>query len=188
MYTPEYFTKEDKGVGSSFIGSAGITDVVSGVFDGNDQGREQVMFVSTLREKKINYNDYYMTMGAIGGSKYGKETNIAGSYYDSNLARDHYTIANKGDDVNNKRVNLCIAASDNDNDGLLGSFRDKKCIYTDPKNAAVLQAGPLLLVRWRAWADMMTRVRHHTHFPRHSSVARHRETVYHSVPGVLRQS
>ena len=56
--------------------------------------------------------------------------------------RDHYTIANKGDDVNNKRVNLCIAASDNDNDGLLGSFRDKKCIYTDPKNAAVLQAGP----------------------------------------------
>ena len=142
VYTPEYFTKEDKGIGGSFVGSAGITDVVSGVFDGNDQGREQVMFVSTLREKKINYNDYYMTMGAIGGSKYDKETNIAGSYYDSNLDRDHYTIANKGDDVNNKRVNLCIAASDNDNDGLLGSFRDKKCIYTDPKNAAVLQAGP----------------------------------------------
>ena len=107
------------------------------------------MFVSTLREKKINYNDYYMTMGAIGGSKYGKETNIAGSYYDSNLNRDHYTIANKGDDVNNKRVNLCIAASDNDNDGLLGSFRDKKCIYTDPKNAAVLQAGPYFGTLWR---------------------------------------
>lgn len=142
VYTPEYFTKEDNGVGSAFVGSAAITDVVSGVFDGNDQGREQVMLVSTLREKDINYNDYYMTMGAIGGSNYDKSTNIAQSYYDSNLDRDHYTIANKGDDVTTKRVNLCLAASDNDNDGLLGSFRDKKCVYTDPKNAAVLQAGP----------------------------------------------
>ena len=38
---------------------------------------EQVMFVSTLREKKINYNDPSLPMGAIGGSKYGKETNTA---------------------------------------------------------------------------------------------------------------
>lgn len=142
VYTPEYFTKEDKGIGNAIVGSAGITDVVAGVFDGNDQGREQVMFVSTLRETDTYYNDYYMTMGAIGGSNYGKDTNIAKNYYDSNLDRDHYTIGNKGDNVDNKRVNLCIAASDNDNDGLLGSFRDKKCVYTDPKNAAVLQAGP----------------------------------------------
>lgn len=142
VYTPEYFTREDKGAGSALTGSAAVTDTAAGIFDGNDQGREQVMFVTTLREQKINNHDYYMTMGAIGGDGYDKSTNIASKYYDSNLDKDHYSISNKGDDTSGKRVNLCIAASDNDNDGLLGSFRDKKCVYNDPKTAAVLQAGP----------------------------------------------
>ena len=137
-----YFDSDDGYIGGSETAASAVTDVVSGVFDGNSQGREQVMFVIAQREwGAASGNDVYVTLGTMGGSDYD-DTNTAKKYYTSNIDGDHYSISNKGDDTD-QYLNLCLAAADNDQDGLLGSYHDKKCIYNDPKTAAVLQGSPL---------------------------------------------
>ncbi|MCI7322311.1 MAG: Ig-like domain-containing protein [Lachnospiraceae bacterium] len=140
VYTGDYFRSEDDYVGLSEVDVGAVTDVAVGVFDGNTKGREQVMFITALKEYG-NGKDYYMTMGAIGGNSYNETTNEVKSYYTSPMDKDHYSLENNGDSTD-EMLNFCLAASDNDNDGLLGSYKDKTCVYNDPKVSAVLQAGP----------------------------------------------
>lgn len=139
LYTPNYFDTDDKYIGGAETAAMAVTDVVSGVFDGNDQGREQVMFTISQKEWGVG-SDIYVTFGAMGGKNYN-EVNIAGGYYSSDIDGDHYSLNNKGDDPN-QYLNACVVAMDNDQDGVVGKFRDKDYVYSDPKTAAILQAGP----------------------------------------------
>lgn len=142
VYTPDYFDTDDKYVGGAETAAMAVTDVVSGVFDGNEYGREQVMFTVSQREwGEVTNNDIYVTFGAMGGKDYDNDTNIVGSYYSSDIDGDHYSISNKGDSTN-QYLSACLVAMDNDNDGVVASYKDKDYIYTDPKAITVLQAGP----------------------------------------------
>lgn len=142
IYTPNYFDTDDKGIGGAETAAMAVTDVVSGVFDGNAYGREQVMFTVSQREwGKVTNNDIYVTFGAMGGKDYDDDTNIAGGYYSSDIDGDHYSISNKGDSTD-QYLNACLVAMDNDKDGVLAEYKDKDYLYADPKAVTVLQAGP----------------------------------------------
>lgn len=144
VFTADYFTSEDSDTGEFFgssVQSCAVTDTAVGVFDGNDQGREQVIFSTVLRQEKDN-DDYFYTLGTISGKNYETDTNIAGGYCSSNISNDHYSIKNKGDKGSNRSLTFTLAAADVDDDGMLGKYSSSSCVYTDPTVAAVLQGAP----------------------------------------------
>lgn len=140
VYTPKYFSENDGHIYGGIEPKSGSIEAITGVFDGNDQGREQIMVCHYMNEYgTITNNDFYFGVNAIFGTDYDKNSNIAGSYSSTDFSS--WAVQNKGD-ANNQRLSLCMAAVDRDHDSILGSFTGKDYTYTDPKVAAVLQAGP----------------------------------------------
>ncbi len=150
VYQLKYFDKTDGDAGNSTITNAFFTSVISGNFDGNEAGREQVVFVIGL--KQDNYDDYHFVMGYMGGSKYDDKKNSDGSiksygaateYTGTDITSDDckYIFEDKGDNPD-EGLNCFIVAVDRDNDGVLAKYQGVEYAYTDPEVKAVLQAAP----------------------------------------------
>lgn len=137
VYTASIFNEKPK---ESELNSLAMTDVVVGNFTSDAEGREQVMFAVSEKERKsVGNDDIYLNYGSM----YCKED---GNYYHNILPpRDgsvDASIKNKGDHTEQK-LNGCMVTVDSDKDGILAEYSSKEYVYNDPKVAAVIQAGPL---------------------------------------------
>ena len=155
VYTPKYFEKADVGADSFGVSVTFIASVAAGNFDGNEAGREQVVFAIGLKETGLSNNDYAYKLGILGGHDYedtealNPNTNKmevtafgpAKKYYTNDIHNNKYPIYNKGDALN-KRVNCVLVAIDCDQDGLLAQYSGKSYVYSDPTILSVLQAAP----------------------------------------------
>ena len=157
VHTPRYFTLED----DQFLKDKGeITDMFfvsacAGNFDGNQCGREQVVFTFGL--KVAEYERYHIAAGMIGGD-FTKDTTEAGlatkyystaqAMYDENRNRSVFWPEGDSEDElmahvrSNQGLNYSVCAMDNDDDGILVRYHKKGYAYTDPEILAVLQAAP----------------------------------------------
>lgn len=112
----------------------GMGRPVVGNFDGNAEGREQVLFAL---ERGTNGNNF-----RIGGFRYQPTSGGSGS-----LSTD-----TRGLEAANKLANitqgwhhnsLCLVAADADtNDGMMAQYESKEYTYTDPEVMAILEASP----------------------------------------------
>lgn len=144
-YAPEYFANADttSGFSNKFIGS-----VVSGNFDGNKYGYEQLVFVNA--RKVSNHERYHMILGIIGGNHGNDTSGIAGSYYtnatNSVLRNSSNYFPREGNVSANLSDNFgyayTICAADTDEDGVIARFHRKGYTYSDPDILAVIQAPP----------------------------------------------
>ena len=158
-YTPEFFnSKYDKyNSVTDNIQDHWIEYAAVGNFDGNQVGRQQVMFIAAF--KIIGAEDYYFKIGVIGGASYDdkyrdKEKTIlqsygtVSSYYCSTMdeAANLFAVgAERGNswwDKDYKILNAAIVAVDDDNDGVKAKYVSKGYEYTDPQVLSVLQAAP----------------------------------------------
>ncbi|MCR4633122.1 MAG: fibronectin type III domain-containing protein [Erysipelotrichaceae bacterium] len=149
VFQPEYFKYADLGTSARSTEETYVRSVVAGNFDGNDQGREQIVFVLGLASKAVAGNVVY-TMGMIGGiyqDDDGNQTPQAVSYYcterdEIENTGNYYPAKNGGRCQINDAMNFELCAWDNDSDGLHVKYVGKDYIYTDPEVMAILQAPP----------------------------------------------
>ena len=148
-YTPTYFKEVDGGAGSNSISVNYIQSVTAGNFDGNEGGREQVVFVIGL--KVSTFQMYYFKLGMIGGCEYNdtdsnsdgvyESLGTVGRYFSTDIDGNSYVVSNKGGDYDDG-LNCCVVAIDRDSDGLLARYSRVAYAYADPVVLAVLQAAP----------------------------------------------
>ena len=144
-FEPEYYKNADTtdGFSNKFIGS-----VVSGNFDGNKYGYEQVIFVNA--RKVSNHERYHMILGVIGGNHGSDTSGIAESYYTNATNSVMRNSGNYFPGPGNVSANLSdnfgyaytICAADTDEDGVIARYHNKSYTYSDPDILAVLQAAP----------------------------------------------
>ncbi len=148
LYRDSYFDGADdyhsngSGISNTFMSSS-----VVGNFDGNDAGREQVVFTIGLKEK--GQDDYSFKTGYVGGAEYSDTVNSDGetvfgtaqSYTGTEIKKNSYVFSNKGCNFD-EGVNCIVVDVDIDNDGVLARYRGADFAYTDPDVKAVLQAAP----------------------------------------------
>ncbi len=137
-----YFGSEDDGAGSNTISNTSFNSIAVGNFDGNDAGREQVLFTVALQHKGSSGS--HLAAGYMRGTSYADKTNngtvtqygTAGAY-ECKVDTDSYVDANAAN-----HVNFLFIAVDRDYDGILAKYRGPEYAYTDPDVKAVLQAAP----------------------------------------------
>lgn len=130
-YTGNFFNREETG------NSLAVTSVAVGNFTGDADGREQVMCAASDKEENTGNDDIYMKCVSMG---YGKTKGATTEgYYQGEQGAD--SVNNKGDHLK-QYLNACVVAVDNDYDGVIAEYKGKNYVYSDPKVAAVLQAGP----------------------------------------------
>jgi uncharacterized repeat protein (TIGR02543 family) len=157
-FKPEYFGKSfDTIDGMTNVWDHWVDSVAVGNFDGNDAGRQQIIFTVCA----INTDSKYIyKAGIIGGNEYKDVSDATGvksygtvaSYYSSNIQDDGFNLYG-GDGKHNswwddgtpdpsEILNCVPVAIDCDNDGVMAKYDGKGYVYTDPSVLAVLQAAP----------------------------------------------
>ncbi|MDD6288600.1 MAG: Ig-like domain-containing protein [Eggerthellales bacterium] len=143
LYEHDYFKSKDNGAGSLIINRGFITSVAVGNFDGNDVGREQVVYSIALKEKSSK--DHTTLAGILYGTNYDDKTvdgetvhGVAGSYDGKHSG---YVYENKGASWGQMQ-NIQLVAFDRDNDGAIARYKYTYTAYADPQVKAVLQASP----------------------------------------------
>ena len=124
VYRDGYFDDDDDGIGGNIIQNGLVQDVVVGNFDGNEEGREQVIF--TTCQKRQSFSQYFNKIYT-----YQKDKNENWSKQDTG-----YFFNNK----NYVFVSLC--ALDTDKDSTIVKLEDVERTYTDPEVLAILEASP----------------------------------------------
>lgn len=124
-YRSEYFNDDDDGIGGNIISNNLVQDSVSADFDGNTDGKEQVIF--SVCQKRSGRNDYFYKL-------YTYQRNSDGTW--SCDATDDYIIYQIG----NAYVSLC--ATDVDEDSIIARIKDSSLTYTEPELLAILESTP----------------------------------------------
>ncbi len=116
-----------------------MRSVVVGNFDGNNAGREQILFVASCRDKDSVYSF--------------KKGMIAGVY--NNDTKDDYDVAtgfkttisdwgpnNANGGYNGTGAQVVLTSCDRDQDGVIARYKGVSYAYSDPEVKAVMQAAP----------------------------------------------
>ena len=124
VYRDGYFNDDDDGIGDSIIQNGLVQDVVTGNFDGNEEGREQVIF--TTCQKRQSCSQYFYKIYTYQKDKDGNWSKQDTGYF---FKKKNYVF-----------VSLC--ALDNDKDSTIVKLKDVELTYTEPEVLAVLEAAP----------------------------------------------
>mgnify|MGYP000168737196 FL=1 len=123
-FRTDYFNHSDNGIGISIITNGLVQDAVSGNFSGNEEGKEQIVFITC--QKRASCNQYFYktyTYKKIGKSSW-------------NCDSTGYRISKKG----NAYTSLC--APDIDSDSTIARIKDVSLTYTEPEVLALLESTP----------------------------------------------
>lgn len=120
----DYFNHSDNGIGSSIITNGLVQDAVSGNFSGNEEGKEQIVFITC--QKRASRNQYFYKTYTY------KKTGKSSWKCDST----GYRISKKG----NAYTSLC--APDIDSDSTIARIKDVSLTYTEPEVLALLESTP----------------------------------------------
>ncbi|MEI3340371.1 MAG: VCBS repeat-containing protein [Eubacterium sp.] len=123
-YRDDYFNDDDDGIGGSIIQNGLVQDVVAGNFDGNEDGREQVIF--TTCQKRQSFSQYFNKIYTYQKDKNGNWSKEATDYF---FNKKNYVF-----------VSLC--ALDTDGDSTIVKLEDVERTYTEPEVLAILEAAP----------------------------------------------
>lgn len=163
-FQPEYFGKKFDTIDDmTGVWDHWVDSVAVGNFDGNDAGRQQIVFTVCAIN---NDTKYKYKAGIIGGDKYGDVTSYDANtgkttvtsygqvetYYSSDIQNDKYNLYG-GEGKHNswwddsttdpcEILNCVPVAIDCDSDGVMAKYAGKNWVYTDPSVLAVLQAAP----------------------------------------------
>jgi uncharacterized repeat protein (TIGR02543 family) len=163
-FQPDYFGKKFDTIDEmTDVWDHWVDSVAVGNFDGNDAGRQQIMFTVCAINKD---SKYIYKAGIIGGNKYKDTTSYdadtgkttvtsygqAEKYYSSDIQNDTYNLCGKDQKHNSwwddttadpcEILNCVPVAIDCDQDGVMAKYAGKGYVYTDPSILAVLQAAP----------------------------------------------
>lgn len=142
-YTPDYFTKSDKGAGGAIINRGGFIQVQAGNFSSSPAGREEIVYTVALHQQ--TFHDYHCFAGRIS-AKYddvvedGKTTKYGDIKEYTNDKTDYYINGQKN--TEDHPTNLLVTAVDCDDDGTIARFKSKWELMSDVSVVAVLQAHP----------------------------------------------
>lgn len=141
-----YLNSADKGVGGASININFISSAVSGNFDGNGEGYEQI--VMALARKQNSYDDTSFSVAMIGidRTKRDPETGIPADlsqafYVTTDSALETMDADDEGDDFSEALAFLLVPV-DSDDDGILARYNSKDYVYSDPDVLAILQEAP----------------------------------------------
>ena len=146
VYTPDYFNNNDDGAGSVALSNTYVESVIAGNFDGNNVGREQVIYTVALKESGAA--DYFHFLGQISGvyadsgGNYGNVTGYTCSHTGSDPDRYIYDDSSGVDADLGEHLSVVPVAVDVDSDGVEARLAATKYMYSDPQIKAVLQAAP----------------------------------------------
>lgn len=132
-YTPEYFKSPDNAVGSQTVNVTFISEITSGVFDGNSYGREQ--FAVMLGFKQEATMNYTYIPAIIGKTNIKVGENTAYQFYCTDVSPSDKLLGGSHQQAS-------LAAVDCDNDLIKVKYNDKAYIWSDPNVVGVLQAAP----------------------------------------------
>ena len=124
VYRDGYFNDDDDGIGDSIINNGLVQDVVVGNFDGNEEGREQVIF--TTCQKRQSFSQYFNKIYTYQKDKDGNWSKKDTGYF---FNKKNYVF-----------VSLC--ALDTDNDSTIVKLEDVERSYTEPEILALLESTP----------------------------------------------
>lgn len=146
IYDFSFLNSADKGIGGASINVNFISSAVSGNFDGNNEGYEQI--VMALGRKQNSYDDTFFSVALIGmdRSKRDSETGLPADpggaiYVTSNTALETMDADDEGDDFSEALAFLLVPV-DSDDDGMLARYNSKDYVYSDPDILAILQEAP----------------------------------------------
>ena len=112
VYRDGYFNDDDDGIGSNIIQNGLVQDVVTGNFDGNEEGREQVLF--TTCQKRQSFSQYFNKIYTYQKDEKGEWSKEDTGYF-----------------FNNKNwVFVSLCALDTDNDSTIVKLEDVEHSYT----------------------------------------------------------
>ena len=124
VYRDGYFNDDDDGIGSNIIQNGLVQDVVTGNFDGNEEGREQVLF--TTCQKRQSFSQYFNKIYTYQKDEKGEWSKEDTGYF-----------------FNNKNwVFVSLCALDTDSDSTIVKLDDVEHSYTEPELLAVLESTP----------------------------------------------
>lgn len=143
VYKSSYFNKSDTDVAGMQPEETYFRSVAVGCFDGNDYGREQIMYVIGAAQKS-GAGKGKTIMGMMGGKYNNTDPYKATGYYSTTETQmDNVAYPSSISSMKyNDKVNCVLCAWDTNNDGLLAKYAGKDFIYTDPEVLAILQAPP----------------------------------------------
>ncbi|MDY5498344.1 MAG: fibronectin type III domain-containing protein, partial [Anaerobutyricum sp.] len=124
VYKDGYFKDDDDGIGDSIIQNGLVQDVVAGNFDGNEEGREQVIF--TTCQKRQSFSQYFNKIYTYQKDENGNWSKEDTGYF---FNKKNYVF-----------VSLC--ALDTDNDSTIVKLEDVDHSYTEPEVLAILESTP----------------------------------------------
>ena len=125
------FGNKDCGAGSNTLTNTTVAAVTAGNFNGNDDGREQLIFVTSLKQSGKNnaysrvYCYYYDTTLDNNNQEHGYEGK-----------RSSYLTEHKGS------FYVSLNALDTDNDSVIAKLESIKREYTSPSVLAILESSP----------------------------------------------
>ncbi|MBR3227218.1 MAG: fibronectin type III domain-containing protein [Erysipelotrichaceae bacterium] len=165
VFQPDYFQEVDGATNLKLNKETYMRSMAVGNFDGNEEGREQIAFV-TAAALEAGADPFYVSysLGMIGGIYEDEDGNPqpqAMSYYctDQDVLEDvdhYYPDDNGGRCTIKDCLNFDLCAWDNDGDGLHVKYAGKEYIYTDPSVMAIVQAPPYFEEVKSAMTDMET--------------------------------
>ena len=168
IYQPEFFQEVDSGTGTDeSLGTKEtyIRSMAVGNFDGNDEGHEQIVYVTgEAVSAGTDASQVVYSLGMIGGIYEDEDGNPqpqAMNYYstkqDAMEDADHYYPKASGTQCTiSSCLNYDVCAWDNDSDGLHAKYVGKEYTYTDPAVMAIVQAAPYFEEVKGAMTDMGT--------------------------------
>ncbi|MDY5497137.1 MAG: fibronectin type III domain-containing protein [Anaerobutyricum sp.] len=119
----DYFNDDDDGIGDSIISNGLVQDAVAANFDGNEEGREQVVFTTCQKRKALNQYFYDTYTYQKKGNDWSKD-------------ETDYTMRKKGD------AYMSLCAPDVDSDSTIARIKSVSLSYTEPEVLALLEATP----------------------------------------------
>ncbi len=118
-----------------------IVNAISGNFDGNEFGKEQIMYTIGLWGSNGNY---WFSIGYLNKKGEGSTDQDSSSEYYSayELVMSDETSYNNYTDRTRSSLYLSLAAVDSDDDSTLMRYKSKSISWTNPEVLAVLQSSP----------------------------------------------
>ncbi|MBR0139381.1 MAG: hypothetical protein IJM17_03735, partial [Firmicutes bacterium] len=153
VYQPAYFSETDQYFGN-YDGNLGMRvaetyfrSVAVGVFDGNENDREQIVYVLGATKNGDPDNALFKIgmMGGVFTDSQGLAVDEAVSWYSTLDEPMEKTVYPSGGSASANvwdRLNFAVCAWDCDCDGLHAKYVRKEFVYTDPQVIAILQAPP----------------------------------------------
>lgn len=120
----DFKSKDDFAPGGRTLTNTSVTAVTAGNFDGNDEGREQLICVTTLKQSGKNnaYSRVYCYYAEDDGT--------------CNSKRSNYLTEHKGN------FYVSLNALDTDNDSIIAKLESIERDYSAPDVLAILEASP----------------------------------------------